>query len=125
MQNTSLIVLEIAVSNSDRIISLIYTYIIYYLLANLQIFYINKYQLNIDNQFYMLAFNTLERLQTWSGDQFHQMDYVSLIGLDLTKGIDSNVFLCLNLGTEFYKEFSPDEIIQLKKIVARIDEMKS
>jgi hypothetical protein len=72
----------------------------------------------------MAAFDTLERLMHWAGDGFEQIDYVTLLGRDVIAGINEQVFLCLNIGTEHYKEFSPDEIKRLKTIVMRIDQMK-
>jgi hypothetical protein len=78
----------------------------------------------IDNNYFMLAFDTVERLQTWAGDQLNEIDYVEIIGKDVLTGINEKAYLCLNPGTENYKEFSPDEIVQLKKIVARIEQMK-
>ena len=75
---------------------------------------------HIDNRLYMLAFDQLERLTAWAGEQWEQMEHVILSGRDLIKGIENNVFLCLNVGTDYYKEFSPDEIKHLKKIVALV-----
>ncbi len=79
----------------------------------------------VNEQFFMLAFDTLERLTAWAGDQFERISYVELSGRDLVVGINETVYLCLNYGTEFYKEFSPDEVKRLKMVVARIDQLKS
>jgi hypothetical protein len=78
-----------------------------------------------DDKYFMLAFDSVERLTNWAGDQVDVMDFVELVGRDLVAGINEEVYLCLNVGTDFYKEFSPDEIVQLKKVVARIDQLKS
>jgi hypothetical protein len=79
----------------------------------------------IDDNYFMLAFDTIERLKGWAGDQINDIDYVEIIGKDVLAGINDKAYLCLNPGTEHYKEFSPDEIVQLKKIVARIEQMKA
>ncbi|EKD53687.1 MAG: hypothetical protein ACD_60C00160G0009 [uncultured bacterium] len=79
---------------------------------------------SIDGRYFMLVFDTLERLTEWAGEQFLHMGYVELLGSDLIKGIGENVFLVLNQGVPFYKEFSPDEIKHLKKIVARTDQLR-
>jgi hypothetical protein len=79
----------------------------------------------LDDKYFMLAFDTLERLNAWAEDQLDKMDFVEIGGKDLIAGINEGVFLCLNLGTEFYKEFSPEEVLQLKKVVARIQQLKS
>jgi len=78
----------------------------------------------INDQYFMLFFDTLERLTLWAGDHFLDMDYVEISGRDLIAGMNENVYLILNAGTDFNKEFSPDEVKQLKKVVARIDQLK-
>lgn len=79
---------------------------------------------HIDDQYYLSAFDTLSRLQTWAGDHFDQIAYVEISGHDLIAGMNEGVFLCLNHGTDYYKEFSPDEVFHLKKIVSRIQQLK-
>ncbi len=78
----------------------------------------------IEQQYFMMAFDTLERLQTWAGDQLQEMHYVEISGRDFIAGIHESVFFVLNGGGEFAKEFSPDEVRQLKKIVGRIEQLK-
>lgn len=78
----------------------------------------------IDDNYFMLVFDTVERLTTWAGDQLDQIDYVEISGIEVVAGINEGVFLCLNMGTDFYKEFSPDEVKRLKMIASRIAQMK-
>ncbi len=78
----------------------------------------------VEDNYFMLVFDTLERLQTWASDQLDFIDYVEISGRDMVAGINEQVFLCLNYGTEFYKEFSPDEVQRLKMVVSRIHKMK-
>lgn len=77
----------------------------------------------VDDQYFILAFDELERLSRWAGDHLQEIDYVELTGRDVVAGINEGVFLCLNFGTDFYKEFSPDEVKRLKMIVARMDQL--
>jgi hypothetical protein len=79
----------------------------------------------IDDNYFLLAFDTADRLLAWAGDQLEQINYVEILGNDLISGISEQVFLCLNYGTEYYKEFSPDEVRRLKTIVSRINQLKS
>ncbi len=79
----------------------------------------------IEGQYFMLAFDTLPRLQTWVGGEEEQVDYVEISGRDVIAGIGEQVYFCLNTGCEYYKEFSPDEVKRLKMIVSRIDQMKN
>jgi len=78
----------------------------------------------IENNYFLLAFDTLERLTYWAGDQFDQIDYVEISGKEMISGINEGVYFCLNMGTEHYKEFSPDEVKRLKTIVSKIDQIQ-
>jgi hypothetical protein len=78
-----------------------------------------------DEKYFMLAFDQVERLTEWADDQIEMIDFVEITGHELVLGINEGVYLCLNVGTEYYKEFSPEEILQLKKVVSRIEQMKS
>lgn len=78
----------------------------------------------VDDKYFMLAFDTLERLQVWAGDQVDDLGYVEITGADIISGVSEQVYLCINYGTDFYKEFSPDEVKRLKMIVAKIEQMR-
>jgi hypothetical protein len=77
----------------------------------------------VDGNYFILAFDTFNRLTAWASDQWDNMGYVKLSGRDLIVGMNEQVYLCLNLGTDYYKEFSPDEIQRLKMLAARIDQL--
>jgi hypothetical protein len=78
-----------------------------------------------DDHYFISVFDTLDRLTNWAGDQIDQMSYVEISGKDIISGLNDKVYLSLNVGEKYYKEFSPAEIVQLKKIVARIDQLKA
>jgi hypothetical protein len=78
-----------------------------------------------EDKYFMLAFDSEERLSTWAGEEAGSMGYVEISGRDVIAGMGEEVFLGLNVGSDFYKQFSSDEVKQLKKIVARIDEMRN
>ncbi len=78
----------------------------------------------LDEKYFLMAFDTLERLTAWAGDQLDKMGYVELSGRDFIAGMSDQVYFSLNLGTDYYKEFSPDEVRRLKMVVARIDQLK-
>ncbi len=77
-----------------------------------------------DDFIFMAAFDTLEKYQSWAGEAFSDIDYVSMRGRDLIANIGDTVFLALNPGHPTYKEFSPEEIQRLKTIVQKIDKLK-
>ena len=79
---------------------------------------------NVNGNFFMLMFDSQERLANWAGEHYAEMNYVEISGRDVVTGVGEQVFLGLNLGTEFYKEFSPDEVKRLKTIVSRIDQLR-
>ncbi len=78
----------------------------------------------LEGRYFMIAFDRLERLNHWAGEYADHMSYVELLGMDIVKGLNEPVYFCLNIGSAAYKEFSPDEIRQLKKIAARIEQLK-
>lgn len=77
----------------------------------------------VDDNYFMLVFDTVERLTAWAGEQFDKVGYVEISGRDVIAGINDQVFLCLNYGADYYKEFSPDEVKRLKMIVSKIDQL--
>jgi len=78
----------------------------------------------VNDNFYMLAFDRLERLEVWAGEQMDSMDYVEIQGRDVIAGLGEQAFLGLNVGCELYKEFTADEVKRLKTVVARIDQLR-
>jgi hypothetical protein len=79
---------------------------------------------NVNGNFFMLVFDSSERLAEWAGEHAADMQYVEISGRDVIAGVGDQVFIGLNLGTDFYKEFSPDEVKRIKTIVARIDQLR-
>jgi hypothetical protein len=79
----------------------------------------------INDQIFMVGFDTLAKLQQWAKEEADKLDYVELTGRDVIAGIGDSVFLGINPATDYYKEFSPDEIKRLKMIVSRIDQLKN
>ncbi|HSW94101.1 MAG TPA: SseB family protein [Gammaproteobacteria bacterium] len=78
----------------------------------------------IEGNCFMLAFDTLDRLTHWAKDEMARIDYVEITGRDLVAGMNEKIFLVLNIESECRKEFSPDEVMHLKKLVAKIDQLK-
>lgn len=78
----------------------------------------------IGEQCFLAAFDSEARFIAWSGEHAGPIQHITLTGRDLLAGMGDNVYLALNPGTPFYKEFSPDEVKHLKKIIARVDQLK-
>jgi hypothetical protein len=79
---------------------------------------------NVNGNYFMLVFDSQDKLANWAGEHYADMNYVEISGRDVIAGVGDQVFLGLNLGTDFYKEFSPDEVKRVKTIVARIDQLR-
>ena len=78
--------------------------------------------MEVGENYFLMAFDHLTRLEAWAGDLFQQMDYVILTGRDLVRSLGNRVILALNYDTQYYKEFAVDEIARLKTVVAKLDE---
>lgn len=70
-----------------------------------------------DDHFFLLAFDTMERLDAWAGPNRNEIDFFKILGSNLVRALGNKVYLCLNFGTEHYKEFPPEEISKLKAIM--------
>ncbi|MCD6039295.1 MAG: hypothetical protein K0S27_695 [Gammaproteobacteria bacterium] len=77
----------------------------------------------IDEKYFLMAFDTLERLRNWASDRVEDMGYVELLGRDFIAGMSDKIYFCLNLGTDYYKEFSPDEVKRLKMVINRLNQL--
>jgi len=73
-----------------------------------------------NDKFIMCAFEALEDLQAWAGEQADEMDYVELIGRDIVKGVGAQVLLAINPHLKASKIFSSEELNYLKKVVAKL-----
>ena len=56
----------------------------------------------------------------WAQDISDSIQLLQLSGVDLLKGIGDDVFVCLDIGTEFYKEFNPSEIARMRSMVLKL-----
>lgn len=72
-----------------------------------------------NNQVFMPTFSEMAYLDAWASDIHHTIKLLKLSGVDLLKGIGENVFICLDIGTEYYKEFNPAEITRMKSMVLK------
>lgn len=79
----------------------------------------------INEQCFLAAFDTLARFETWAEGHSDKIQHVVLSGRDLIAGMGDAVYLALNPGLAYYKEFSPDEVKHLKKIIAKVDQLKN
>ena len=74
--------------------------------------------------FFIPIFDSLERLESWAAEQHEKIDHVEITGEAMIRGLGSKAYLCLNIGTPFYKEFAPEEIARLKLTIAKMDKLR-
>lgn len=78
-----------------------------------------------EQQYFIPVFDSLERLQAWAANEYEDLEYAEILGADVIRCVgEEMVYVCLNAATDYYKEFSPDEIRHLKKMLVKIDSLK-
>jgi peptidyl-prolyl cis-trans isomerase C len=68
---------------------------------------------------YLMLFDTEERLKDWAGAD---VKWVEVPGYVIAATTMPPLHLALNVGTEFSKQFLPDEIAWLREVVERCNE---
>lgn len=68
-----------------------------------------------DGKDYLMVFSTLERLQAWDA----AAQYIEVPGHLLALGTTPPLHWALNVGTDYSKEFHPEEITWLRDAVER------
>lgn len=68
---------------------------------------------------YLMLFDTEERLKNWAGDD---AAWVGVPGYVLAATTMPPLHWALNVGTEYSKQFLPDEIAWLREVVERCNE---
>ncbi len=69
---------------------------------------------------FLPVFSSREYLESWAKEIAAQINVLHLTGVDLLKGIEDNVYVCLNIGSEIYKEFIPAEIARMRSMVLKL-----
>lgn len=73
-----------------------------------------------NHQRFLPVFTDMIHLDAWARDIKPNVQLLKLSGVDLLKGIGEQVFVCLNIGSDTYKEFNPSEIARMKGIVLKL-----
>lgn len=68
---------------------------------------------------FLPVFSEISYLETWAADIASEIKLLKLSGVDLLKGLGENVTVCLNIGSEIYKEFNPSEIARMRSLVLK------
>src|SRR5580704_316652 len=60
--------------------------------------------------YFLPVFSEVNYLNAWASEISKEIQLLKLSGVDLLKGIGENITLCLDIGSDVYKEFNPAEI---------------
>lgn len=71
------------------------------------------------DHFFLPVFTEMSSLDMWAKEIAPEIKLLKLSGVDLLKGIGEQVTVCLNIGSEIYKEFNPSEIERMRSMVLK------
>lgn len=72
-----------------------------------------------EQNIFLPVFTDYSYLDAWAGEINNAIKLLKLSGVDLLKGIGEQTTVCLNIGSECYKEFNPSEIARMKSMVLK------
>lgn len=72
------------------------------------------------NQCFLPVFTDKTFLDNWAAKIADSINLLKLSGVDLLKGLGEQVTVCLNIGTEHYKEFTPEETARMRSMVLKL-----
>ena len=69
---------------------------------------------------FLPVFSNMEYFNSWANEIKDSIQLLKLSGVDLLKGIGEQVTVCLNIGSEIYKEFNAAEVARMKNMVLKL-----
>ncbi|WP_058473061.1 SseB family protein [Legionella quateirensis] len=73
-----------------------------------------------NNQTFLPVFTEMSYLDAWAAEISTRIKLLKLSGVDLLKGIGENVTVCLDIGSEHYKEFIPAETARMRSMILKL-----
>ena len=75
----------------------------------------------VENQkVFLPVFTSMTFFDQWAAEIQDHVQLLKLTGVDLLKGIGEEVIVCLNIGSELYKEFNPAELARMRSMVLKL-----
>lgn len=68
---------------------------------------------------FLPVFTEMSYLDAWASEITQEINLLKLSGVDLLKGIGDEVTVCLNIGSDIYKEFNASEIARMRSMVLK------
>lgn len=76
--------------------------------------------LQAQDQTYLPVFTEMTYLNAWASEIAGNIKLLKLSGVDLLKGLGENVTVCLDIGSDVYKEFNPAETARMRSMVLKL-----
>lgn len=72
------------------------------------------------NQVFLPVFTEKTYLDAWAKEIANQIKVLKLSGVDLLKGLGEDVIVCIDIGSEHYKEFNSAETARMRSMVLKL-----
>ncbi|KTD60055.1 SseB family protein [Legionella shakespearei] len=69
---------------------------------------------------FLPVFTEMSYLNAWATEIAADIKILKLSGVDLLKGLGENVTVCLDIGSDVYKEFNPSETARMRSMVLKL-----
>jgi hypothetical protein len=69
---------------------------------------------------FLPVFTDINYLDAWAVEVAKEIKLLKLSGVDLLKGLGDDVIVCLNIGSDIYKEFNPSETARMRSMVLKL-----
>jgi hypothetical protein len=73
-----------------------------------------------NGELFLPVFTNMLYFDNWAKEISHAIQLLKLSGVDLLKGLGEQVTVCLNIGSEIYKEFNSAELARMKSMVLKL-----
>lgn len=70
--------------------------------------------------FFLPVFTSRYYLDIWAAEISSSIQLLYLSAVDLLKGVGDDVNICLNIGSEIYKEFNTQELKRMRSMVNKL-----
>ncbi len=73
-----------------------------------------------DEKVYLPVFTEMVHLDNWAKEINQEIKLLKLSAVDLLKGLGEEVIVCLDIGSEYYKQFEPAETARMKSMILKL-----
>lgn len=73
-----------------------------------------------NGQTFLPVFTSMAYFDQWATNIKDNIQLLKLSGVDLLTGIGEQVIVCLNIGSNAYKEFNPAELARMRSMVLKL-----